>query len=117
MDKKEEFKVFARNHPELINYMKEHQDTTWQQLYEIYDIYGPDERSWSPYFTKSNTNDSLKDLTNVFKNLDSDKIQGHIANAQKALAFFQELAAKGGEKVTSIKGPTNPRPITKFFGD
>lgn len=45
MDKKEEFKLFAKKHPELINYLDNHKDMSWQKLYEIYDIYGEDDKT------------------------------------------------------------------------
>ena len=39
MNKKEEFKNFARLHPELVTYIK-NGNMSWQKFYEIYDIYG-----------------------------------------------------------------------------
>ena len=36
---KENFKSFARIHPELANFVNTNQ-TNWQKLYELYDIYG-----------------------------------------------------------------------------
>ena len=39
MDKKEAFKSFISTHPELITYVK-NKESTWQDFYEIYDIYG-----------------------------------------------------------------------------
>lgn len=112
--KKEEFKLFAKSHPELINYLKNNSDMTWQKLYEIYDIYGEDNNIWQKYFTsQSNTSN----ITDVFKNIDTKKVQEHIGTAQKALNLIQELTTKGGETLENIKGPSLPRPITKFFGD
>ena len=121
MDKKDEFKNFAHSHPELINYMKEHPDMNWQKFYEIYDIYGSDERSWQPYLNSvsnvSSAKDTIKGIGDFMKNIDVNQIQEHIKTAQKALGVIQELTTKGAEKITNIKGPTTPRPINKFFGD
>lgn len=111
--KKEAFKEFARSHPELINYLKSNKDMNWQKLYEIYDIYGEDESIWKTYL--ANTNDS--NISDIFKNIDTKKVQEHIGTAQKALNLIQELTTKGGETLASVKGPSIPRPITKFFGD
>lgn len=111
--KKEAFKEFAKSHPELINYLKNNSDMNWQKLYEIYDIYGEDENIWKPYLV-SNNNSNISDM---FKNIDTKKVQEHIGTAQKALNLIQELTTKGGETIESIKGPSLPRPITKFFGD
>ncbi|MBR1417185.1 MAG: hypothetical protein IJ572_05140 [Bacilli bacterium] len=112
MDKKESFKVFAKKHPELITYLNNHSNMSWQKLYEIYDIYGEDESTWEPYFTKSNTN-----ISDVLSNIDTSKMQEHIKTAQKALGLLQDLTSKGADNINSIKGPTIPRPLTKFFGD
>ena len=113
MDKKELFKNFAKGHPELITYLKNNSDSSWQKLYEIYDIYGEDEKVWSPYFKTSNTT-SYKDL---LKNVNVDNLEQHINNFQKAIGVLQEFTSKGGENIANIKGPLSPRPINKFFGD
>ena len=111
MDKKEEFKLFARKHPELITYLDNHKDMSWQKLYEIYDIYGEDESTWNKYFNNTNN------IGDMFKNIDMDKIQEHINNAQKALNVLGEFTKSGASTLESVNGPTIPRPITKFFGD
>lgn len=49
--------------------------------------------------------------------MDMNKIQEHINNAQKALNVISEFTKSGASTIESIKGPTIPRPITKFFGD
>ena len=51
MSKKEEFKVFVKDHPELINYIKSG-DMTWQNFFEIYSIYGTNSEVWNKYFKK-----------------------------------------------------------------
>ena len=124
MEKKEEFKEFAHAHPELINYIDQHPEWTWQKFYEMYDIYGDSERTWSPYLssrpsnsTAQNAQNTIKGFGDIMKNIDVNQIQEHIKSAQKALGVIQELTTKGAEKVTNIKGPTTPRPINKFFGD
>ena len=114
MSKKEEFKVFAKNHPELIRSVHE-KDTTWQELYEIYDIYGEDDRAWNNYFKKANST-SLNNFSDIMKKIDMDSVQKHINTAQKALGLVQELTGKSGN-VPTPKGPVNPRPINKFFED
>lgn len=116
MDKKESFKNFARSHPELISSIKSG-DSSWQKLYEIYDIYGEDDRAWKTYFNKStNTSSNFSDITNIVKNIDMDSVQKHINTAQKALGLVQELTGKASVSDVA-KGPINPRPINKFFED
>ena len=116
MDKKEAFKSFAKNHPELISSIKTG-DASWQKLYEIYDIYGEDDRAWNTYFNKSTNNiSSFSGITDIVKNIDMESVQKHINTAQKALGLVQELTGKAsvGE---AVKTPVAPRPINKFFED
>ena len=49
---KENFKSFARIHPELANFVNTNQ-TNWQKLYELYDIYGENSTVWNEYFPKN----------------------------------------------------------------
>lgn len=114
MDKKEQFKAFANKHPELVKSVQ-NKDTTWQQLYEIYDIYGEKEEAWSTYFNKPKT--ETISLSSLVKNIDVESIQTHINTAQKALGFISELTKSSGSTPNITKAPVDPRPITKFFGD
>ena len=115
MDKKTSFKEFVSHHPELLTYIK-NKENTWQDFYEIYDIYGEDENAWDKFFNESNneTNSSIGELTKLFKNVNMDNVQKHITNAQKAVNLIQELTNKS--TANNIISKT-PRPITKFFGD
>ena len=114
MSKKEEFKAFAKTHPELITSIRSG-DTSWQDLYEIYDIYGEDDRAWHNYLKKS-TPATINNFTDVMKKIDMDSVQKHINTAQKALGLVQELTGKTAPSVAP-KGPVSPRPINKFFED
>ncbi len=111
MNKKEEFKQFASLRPELSK-MVRNGETTWQKLYETYDIYGSNNEVWNKTPKEKTT------LTNFMKNIDINSIQGHINNAQKALSVLGEFTSSGSKNLNNItKGPDAPRPINKFFGD
>ena len=112
MDKKVSFKNFVSQHPELITYVK-NKENTWQDFYEIYDIYGENEEVWNKYFSNATTDASIGELTSLFKNINMDNVQKHITNAQKAVSLIQELTNKSTPNIVS----KTPRPITKFFGD
>lgn len=123
MDKKEEFKSFVQKHPELVSYIKDKKNT-WQDFYEIYDMYGDDKNVWDKYKderplteeesrTKST---SLAELASLVKNINIDNVQKYINNAQKAINVIQELTSKNPVKTENVI-PKSPRPITKFFGD
>lgn len=111
MDKKEAFKLFIGNHPELLNYIK-NKEMTFQDFYEIYDIYGENPDTWNRYF-KNPTNDvKLKELSSVLKNINMDSIEHHVNNAQKVIGIIQELTKKSPEVINKIENP-----ITKIYGD
>ncbi|MCM1053032.1 MAG: YlbD family protein [Ruminococcus sp.] len=116
MDKKEAFKSFARNHPELVNSIKSG-NTSWQKLYEIYDIYGEDNRAWDNYFNNNISTNNFNNISNIVKNIDMESVQKHINTAQKALGLVEELTGKGSSVTPIAKGPSTPRPINKFFED
>jgi len=117
MDKKEAFKNFARSHPELLSSIKSG-EASWQKFYEIYDIYGEDDRAWNTYFNKtSKSTTNFSNITDLVKNIDMDSVQKHINTAQKALGLVQELTGKNTSITSSTKGPVTPRPINKFFED
>lgn len=112
MDKKEQFKIFMRNHPELVAFIQR-KEMTWQDFYEIYDIYGEKDDAWSKYFNNSpHKEDVISELTGLFKNINIDSIQKHVNNAQKAINIIQELTKKTPEVITKVE-----RPISKFYGD
>ena len=121
MNKKDEFKAFARMHPELLDYVR-NKEMTWQQFYEIYDIYGSDEAAWANYFKKNvggrNTQEPLGVITEKLKNIDMNSIQEHIKTAQKALNLVSELTGKSEtSSPLTASVPKVPRPIDKFFED
>ena len=119
MATKEEFKLFARKHPELVRFVKSG-EASWQKFYEIYDIYGEEDSAWQPYFAKQSTQGgdyNFKSITDKIKNIDLNSIQEHITTAQKALGIVQELTGKSGSTAAAATEVVNPRPINKIFED
>ena len=51
MDKKEEFKKFVKKNPDFADYVR-NKTATWQELYELWDMYGEDENVFSKYKKK-----------------------------------------------------------------
>ena len=119
MSKKEEFKEFIRNKPELVEYIK-NDEMTMQKFYEIYDVYGTDENAWKAYERKNDTSNNLNNfkLTDIMKKINVDELQKHINTAQKALGVVEDLTSKGTSTINNaIKGPLSSRPLNKFFED
>ena len=112
----EDFKSFIKTKPELISYIKEHNDSI-QKLYEVYDIYGEDDKVWDEYTNSNRSNINLNNIKDIVKNIDIDSIKGHINTAQKAIGIVQELTSKAEKVGTVIKKPISPKPLGKFFED
>ena len=110
MSKKDNFKEFIKNKPELVEYIK-NKEMTMQSFYEIYDIYGENEEIWNKYTTTRQTNK----ISELIKKFDPESFEKHIKTAQKALDIFSELAIKKEPIADEI--PSIERPINKFFGD
>ncbi len=123
MDKKDEFKEFIKSKPELVDYVKS-KEYTWQDFYEVYDLYGKDESVWEKYKENKDNiesddrkNASITELTNLVKNINIDNVQKYINNAQKAINVISELTAKKTSTDTVQTIAKTPRVINKFFGD
>ncbi len=121
MSKKEEFKNFVKDHPELIKYVK-NKEMNWQDFYELYDLYGTDEGAWRKYLGKEEVSAvgsaaGIGELTKLVKNINMDNIQKHINTAQKAINVIQELTSKTPPTAASNLISKTPRPLTNFFND
>ena len=113
MDKKELFKNFIGAHPEILKYIK-NKEMTFQDFFEIYDIYGEESNVWDKYFKDNiETDDNkLKELSGLLKNINIDSIEHHVNNAQKVIVIIQELTKKTPDITNAVDNP-----ITKIYGD
>lgn len=115
MSKKDDFKNFVKTKPELVKHIEDG-TMTWQKYYEIYDIYGENEKAWADYTRSAKASiPNIKNISELLKTIDVDSIQKHISTAQKAIGVVQDLAT--GKTTIPKKGPTSPRPLNKFFED
>ena len=119
---KEDFKRFVRSNPNLIDYVnkKEH---TWQDFYEMYDIYGENSSIWDKYrevgdtasisnMSKTTVGDtSLKDLFNMIKKIDLESVRKGAEGLQKAIALVQDFT-----KPNNIN-TYQARPLYQHFED
>lgn len=124
MSKIDDFKLFVKENPKLINHVKENK-MTWQKFYEIYDIYGSDNEVWKDYLkeeekakteeNKKNTIPSINELINMAKNMDVDKVQEGITSLQKAISLFSDLFTKNDTNIPNSS--YTPRPVYRSFED
>lgn len=125
---KDSFRAFVRSNPNFI-YSVKNKKVTWQELYELYDLYGEDRSVFSKYLEESGSSSNgnrssgggssrsaFSDISNMIKEMDVDKVQNGVTSLQKALSLFSELFAskEGGSNAGNIY---EPRAVYKRFED
>ena len=100
MDKFEEFKEFCKDKEYLKQTVRDGKHT-WQELYEIYDIYGPEDELFSD--KKEETEESsqsenegekkegLGSILNALNGFDPDKISDGLNGMKKILNILSEV--------------------------
>ncbi len=115
---KELFKKFVRIHPELGNHVMDNK-TSWQKLYELYEMYGEDSDVWDKYIVRNvvtstkNSESSFSDLINMIRNVDLESVQKGVSNLQKTIGLLQDIGI-GSKSTTSTY---EPRPLYRYFDD
>lgn len=123
MAKIDNFKLFVKNNPNLITYVRNN-TMSWQKFYELYDLYGEDNNVWNEYLNKDTTVNTTKteskksnkfsDILDMAKNLDTNKLQDGISSVQKAIGLIGDILVKDKKPDASTY---NPRPIYRRFDD
>ncbi len=116
MSKIDNFKLFIKNNPILVDYVK-NKEKTWQEFYELYDIYGEDKKIWDEYLNKKTNKESNKNNINIdnileyAKNIDMNKLEEGITSIQKAISLFSGMLVK------EDNNNYTPRPVYQRFDD
>lgn len=123
---KEDFKDFVRKNPNLINYVN-NKEKTWQDFYEMYDLYGDDDNVWASYTTYDNSyydsddrsfnnmkpEEAVKELVTMIKGIDLEKVRKGITSVQKTISLVQDLGIGKSSSVSDYQS----RPIYRHFED
>lgn len=124
-NKMDDFKNFVKNNSFLIGYIRRG-EKSWQEFYEMYDLYGEDEDAWGKFLEEEKTREVsnskqsrggyLEEIINMAKNVDVDKVQEGISSLQKTLGLFGELFVNKNSTGKTGK-EYNPRPLYRRFED
>ena len=111
----DDFKKFVSKKPYLKDKINK-KETTWQELYEHYDLYGEDDEIWKKYI-KDDISDqiSIKGLLNTLKNINIDSLEENINSIQKAVGLVEELTRE--TKKEEEKAASKEEKINKLYGD
>ena len=115
----ENFKAFVREKPKL-NEAVTNKEKTWQEFYEMYELYGPDSNVWDRYLgvkvgAAALGAFSLGEIFSMFKNIRMDDLQRGIGSLQKGIGYLQSLTSDRKEE--DKKPSYEPRPMHKHFDD
>lgn len=113
MDTKEKFKIFIKDNPKLIDAIKDGK-TTYQKLYELYDMNDGDEKVFESFYEKDEVN--LKKLTQSLKNINVDEIKKNLDSLQNIMGFVSEFITPNKEEV-KVEKVINPKPLDNLFDD
>lgn len=122
---KEDFKLFVKNNPILAKHVSSG-STSWQNLYELYSLYGDASEVWNDYLYEPNTTSSIpkvtkaneeafKELVNMVKNIDLEKVRHGIEGVQKTISLVQDLGF--GKDSSNSSNQYQARPLYQHFED
>lgn len=116
---KEEFKTFVRKKPELIKYVNSG-NTSWQQLYETWNLYGEKDEIWNNYSNNINEENenkkeefNMSNITDMIKKIDMNQVQKGVTGLQKMIELIQGFTTKEETNTNNYE----PRQLFKKFED
>ena len=107
-----EFKNFVKKNMNLVKVV-ESGETTWQKLYELYDLYGETSTVWDKYLKPINQTNNFKDIINLIKGIDLNTVQKGLLSLDKAIDAFKDLIPNKNINQDNYE----PRPTYKYFED
>ena len=112
--KLDEFKKFVKANPHLIKYVTD-KKMTWQQFYEIYDLYGKDDNIWNDFKDNSSSDNNImntiKNIVNLAKGIDLNSIRKALTTLDRAIETFKGL------NDDNDNNSYEERPKNKYFED
>lgn len=114
MDNLENFKLFVKANPTFASFIK-NGSMTWQKFYELYDMYGEESTIWDEFKELPKKNSpTIRDIVDMAKNIDINKLQDGVNSLSKAVSLFSELFTNSNNNsVDDYK----PRAVYQRFDD
>lgn len=123
MASKEQFKLFVSRNPNFAKNVASGK-TSWQKLYELYDLYGEENNIWNEYRNIENATVeatsglSLKGILNSLKGINLDSLQENVSSIQKAVGFLEDLTRENPKKEEKKKKDKKDlEEIERFYSD
>jgi len=85
---KEKFKEFVKSNPKLIDYVRNN-NKSWQEIYEIYALYGEDSSIWNNYLNSNKT--GLDELIKMIQGVNLESVKKTVDSIQKAITIIQNI--------------------------
>lgn len=129
VEKITEFKAFVRQHPGLKERVR-NGDSSWQNLYEEWYLYGSDDKQWSRYkqdepeseveskekTEQLNGAEMMAQAFEYLQKVDIDKVQKTMGTFQQFIQLFQNMqGAKGQRTGGPMIGPSSKQNFSGFF--
>ena len=120
---KEDFKLFVRRNPNIASHVNNN-EISWQRLYELYNLYGENSSVWNNYLNPVETSipkvtpaneQAFKDLINMVRNVDLEKVRQGIQGVQKTISLVQDLGF--GNNNNKVREEYQTRPLYQHFDD
>ena len=98
MDNLKEFKAFLKTIPSIKEDVLNHR-YTWQEIYEIYTMYGEDDHFFRPY--KEHPIENMNVLE-IIKNVDLEALSSSLQSIEKVLGIVSNLSEKYDDLLDEI---------------
>lgn len=116
---KENFKNFVSKNPSFANSVNSGK-ISWQKMYELYDLYGEENKIWNDYRSVEKATESafsIKSILNSFKGINLESFQNNISSLQKAVGFLEDLTRDSDKKKENKKKKKELDPMDRFYSD
>lgn len=111
------FKKFVKDRPSLAGYVSR-KEKTWQDFYEMYELYGESSEVWNSYLKTSGSSPlTIKDLFGMFKDIDVSQLQDSINSIQKGIGYIENIVGSNEGVSTPKRSTYEARPMYRYFDD